>query len=122
MRYTRFSPIAAGVLLLLLADQPPTFARGNQVGHEDPWNSERIERLPPEVRSAVIRMCGNAARAAHYFVTFFDNSRVIKLHFEHLHCDEQARFCRGTSCLRQEYITKGGHYRLQKSYYGRDDD
>ena len=122
MRYTRFSPIAAGVLLLLLADQPPTFARGNQVGHEDPWNSERIERLPPEVRSAVISMSGNAARAAHYFATFFNNSRVIKLHFEHLHCDEQARFCRGTSCLRQEYISTGGHYRLQRSYYGRDDD
>ena len=40
------------------------------------------------------RMCGNAARAAHYFATFFNNSRVIKLHFEYLHCDEQARFCR----------------------------
>jgi hypothetical protein len=122
MRYTRFPPIAAGVLLLLLADQPPTFARGSQVGHEDLWNSERIDRLPPEVRSAVTRMCGNAARAAHYFATFFDNSRLIKLHFEHLHCDEQARFCRGTSCLRQEYISTGGHYRLQRSYYGRNDD
>ena len=122
MRYIRFSPIAAGVLLLLLADQPLTFARGGQVGHDDIWNSERIERLPPEVRSAVTRMCGNAARAAHYFATFFDNSRVIKLHFEHLHCDEQARFCRDTSCLRQEYISTGGHYRLQRSYYGRDDD
>jgi hypothetical protein len=122
MRYIRFSPIAAGVLLLLLADQPLTFARGGQVGHEDIWNSERIERLPPEVRSAVTHMCGNAARAAHYFATFFDNSRVIKLHFEHLHCDEQARFCRDTSCLRQEYISTGGHYRLQRSYYGRDDD
>jgi hypothetical protein len=122
MRYTRFPPIAAGVLLLLLADQPPTFARGSQVGHEDLWNSERIDRLPPEVRSAVTRMCGNAARAAHYFATVFDNSRLIKLHFEHLHCDEQARFCRGTSCLRQEYISTGGHYRLQRSYYGRNDD
>jgi len=120
MRYTRFSPIAAGVVLLLLAHQLPAFARGSQVGHEDPWNSERIDRLPPEVRSAVTRMCGNAT-AAHYFATFLDNSRLIKLHFEHLHCDEQARFCRGTSCLRQEYISAGGHYRLQRSYYGRDD-
>ena len=102
MRYTRFPPIAAGVLLLLLADQPPTFARGSQVGHEDPWNSERIDRLPPEVRSAVTRMCGNGARAAHYFATFFDYSRLIKLHFEHLHCDGLASFCRGESCLRQE--------------------
>jgi len=122
MRYTRRSPIAAGILLVLLANQPPTFARGSQVEHDDPWNSERIDRLPPEVRSAVTRMCGNGAQAAHYFATYSDNSRLIKLHFEHLHCDEQARFCRGTSCLRQEYISTGGHYRLQRSYYGRDDD
>jgi hypothetical protein len=122
MRYIRRSPIAAGILLLLLANQPPTFARGSQVGHDDPWNSERIDRLPPEVRSAVTRMCGTATRAAHYFATYFDNSRLIKLHFEHLRCDEQARFCRGTSCLRQEYISTGGHYRLMRSYYGRDND
>jgi hypothetical protein len=120
MRYIRRSPIAAGVLLLLLADQPPTFARGSQVGHEDLWNSGRIDRLPPEVRSAVTRMCGNAAQAAHYFATFLDNSRLIKLHFEQLHCDGQAQFCRGTSCLRQEYISTGGHYRLMRNYYGRD--
>jgi hypothetical protein len=122
MRYIRRSSIPAGILLLLLADQPPTFARGGQGGHDVLWNSERIDRLPPEVRSAVTRMCGNAARAAHYFATYFDNSRLIKLHFEHLHCDEQARFCRDASCLRQEYISTGGHYRLQRSYYGRDDD
>ena len=114
MRYTRRSPIAAGILLLLLANQPPTFARGSQVGHDDPWNSERIDRLPPEVRSAVTHM------AAHYFATYFDNSRLIRLHFEHLHCDEQAKFCRGTSCLRQEYISTGGHYRLMRNYYGDD--
>ena len=74
------------------------------------------------VRSAVIRMCGNGAQAAHYFATYFDNSRLIKLHFEHLHCDEQAQFCRGTSCLRQEYISTGGHDRLMRNYDGRDDD
>ena len=120
MRYTRRSPITAGILLLLLANQSPTFARGSQVGHDDPWNSERIDRLPPEVRSAVTRMCGNGAQAAHYFATYFDNSRGIRLRFEHLHCDEPAQFCRGTSCLRQEYISTGGHYRLQRNYYGDD--
>ncbi|RZN13889.1 hypothetical protein [Bradyrhizobium sp. Leo121] len=121
VRYLRRSPIAAVILLPLLANQPLTFARGSPVGHEDPWNSERIDRLPPEVRSAITRMCGNAT-AAHYFATFFDNSRLIKLHFEHLHCDKQARFCTGTSCLRQEFISTGKHYRLQRSYYGHDDD
>ena len=120
MRYMWSLPIAAGLLLLLVVNQEPTFARGSPVGHDDPWNSERIDRLPPEVRSAVTRMCGNAT-AAHYFATFLDSSRLIKLHFEHLHCDEQGRFCRDTRCLRQEYISTGGHYRLQRSYYGRDE-
>jgi hypothetical protein len=118
MRYTRLSAIVAGILLL--ANQPRTFARDSQAGRDDPWNSERIDHLPPEVRSAITRMCGNAALAAHYFATYFDNSRLIKLHFEYLHCREQAQFCRGISCLRQEYISTDGHYRLIRSYYDRD--
>jgi hypothetical protein len=120
--HTRFSVIAAGTLLLLLCNQPRALARGSQVGHDDPWNTEHIDRLPPEVRNAVIRMCRDPPRAGHYFATYFDNSRLMKLHFEHLHCDGQATFCRGDSCLHQEYISTGGHYRLMKSYYGRNND
>jgi hypothetical protein len=118
----RFSAIAAATLLLLLCNEPRTFARGSQVGHDDPWNSEHIDRLPPEVRNAVIRMCSDSPRAAHYFATYFDNSHLIKLHFEHLRCDQQAIFCKAGSCLHQEYISTGGHYRLMKSYYGRNND
>ena len=86
---------------------------------------ERVRKdypQPPEVRNAVIRMCGNPPRAGHYFATYFDNSRLIKLHFEHLHCDEQATFCKGAICLHQEYVSAGGHYRLLKSYYGSNSD
>ena len=116
----RLSAIAATIVLFSFADRP-AFARGSQVGHDDPWNSEHIERLPPEVRNAVIHMCGDP-RAGHYFATYFDNSHVIKLHFEHLHCDEQVRFCRGDDCLHQEYISTSGRYRLIRSYYGRNND
>jgi hypothetical protein len=81
----------------------------------DPWNSERIELLPPEVRNAVIRMCtDHAPRAGHYFATYFENSRLIRLHFELPQCNGRATFCRGDSCLRQEYGLTGGHYRLMK--------
>src|SRR5258706_12593520 len=93
--HARLSAIAAGIVLLLLCDQPHALARGSQVGHDDPWNSEHIDRLPPEVRNAVIRMCRDPPRAGHYFATYFDNSRLMKLHFEHLHCKGQATFCRG---------------------------
>jgi hypothetical protein len=120
--HERLSTITAGIVLLVISNQPLAFALGSQVLHDDPWNLERVERLPPEVRNAVIRMCRDPPRAGHYFATYFDNSRLMRLHFEHLHCGEQATFCRGDSCLRQDYISTGGHYRLMKSYYGRNND
>jgi len=117
----RPSAMAAAILLLSFANQP-TFARSSPAGHDNPWSSEHIERLPPEVRNAVIHMCKAPPHAGHYFATYFDNSHLIKLHFEHLHCDQQTTFCRGDSCLHQEYVSYGGHYRLTKSYYGRNND
>jgi len=119
--HARVSAVAA-ILLLSCANQSPTFARGSQVGHDDPWNPEHIDRLPPEVRYAVSRMCRDSPRAGHYFATYFDNAHSIKLHFEHLHCGDQAIFCRADSCLHQEYVSAGAHYRLIKAYYGRRDD
>jgi hypothetical protein len=113
-------PIAAAALLLGLCSQPRAVPRGSQVCHDDPWNSGHLDRLPPEVRDA--RMCGNPPRAGHYFATYFDHSRVIKLHFEHWHCDQQLPFCRGNNCLHQEYISTGGHYRLMKNYYDHGND
>jgi len=120
--HARLSAIAAGIVSLLLGNQPHVLARGSQVGHDDPWNSGRIDRLPPEVRNAVIRMCRDPPLAAHYFATYTDNSRLMKLRFEDLHCEGRASFCSGDTCLRQEYVSTGGHYRLKKSYYGRNND
>lgn len=120
--HERRSTIAAGMILLLLCVQPRAFARSSQSGHDDPWNPDHIERLPPEVRNTVIRMCLAPPRAGHYFATYFGNSHLMKLHFEHLHCDGRATFCKGDSCLHQEYISTGGRYRLKKSYYGRNND
>lgn len=118
----RLSAIGAGALLLSLCNQTHALARASQAGHDDPWSSEGIDRLPTEVRNAVIRMCGHSLHAAHYFATYVDNSRLIKLHFELLHCDEQAIFCKGDSCLQQTYVAIRGHYRLMKSYYGRSNN
>ncbi len=120
--HKRFSAFAAGIVLLSFCNQPLAFGRGSQVGHDDPWNPEHIEHLPLEVRNAVIRMCRDSPRAGHYFATYFDNSRLMKLHFEHLHCDGRPMFCRGDICLHQEYVSARGHYRLIKSYYDRNND
>jgi hypothetical protein len=67
-------------------------------------------------------MCRDPPLAGHYFATYTDNSRLMKLHFEDLHCEGQVRFCSGDTCLRQEYVSTGGHYRLKKSYFGRNND
>jgi len=117
----RLSAISAEIVVLLLCNQPQAGSR-QPGGHDDPWSSERIDRLPPEVRTAVIRMCRDSPRAGHYFATYIDHSHVMKLHFEHLHCGGQAAFCREDTCLRQEYVSTGGHYQLRKSYYGRNND
>jgi hypothetical protein len=120
--YARVAAITAGIGLVLGCNQPLAFARGSQVGHDDPWNAERIQRLPPEVRNAVNRICADVPRAGHYFATYSENSRLMKLHFEDLQCNGQPRLCRAGSCLRQEYVSTGGHYRLMKSYYDHNDD
>jgi len=57
--HARLSAIATAILLLSFANQP-AFPRGSQVLHDDPLNSEHIDRLPPEVRNVIIRMCGDA--------------------------------------------------------------
>ena len=111
----RLSAIAAAILILSFTNRP-AFARGSFVGYDPVWNSERIARLPPEVRNAVIHMCADP-RAGHYFATYPDNSHLIKLHFEHLQCDRERAFCRAGSCLQQEYVSTGGRYRLIRSYY-----
>ena len=38
-------------LLLLTFANRPALARGSKVERDDPWNSEHIDRLPPEVRT-----------------------------------------------------------------------
>ncbi|TWA97247.1 hypothetical protein [Bradyrhizobium stylosanthis] len=115
-------PAIAACVSLVFVSTPHAFARGSQGGYDAPWNPEHIDRLPLEVRNAVAHMCRSSARAAHYFATYLENSRIIRLHFEHLHCSEGGGFCRGDTCLHQEYVAQGGQYRLMKSYYGRNDD
>jgi hypothetical protein len=74
---TRTLPIMVA-LSVVQCWTPQVFARGSQVVHDEPWNSEHIDRLPPEVRDAVIHMCGSPPRAGHYFATYLDHSQVVK--------------------------------------------
>ena len=89
----RLSEIAAAILILSFASRP-ALARGSPVGYDPVWSSERIARLPPEVRNAVTHICADP-RAGDYFATYFDNSHLIKLHFEHLQCDREGSVLQG---------------------------
>ena len=51
--------------------------------------------MPSCLRSEANRV--HAPRAGHYFATYFDNSRLIRLHFELLQCNGRATG-RGTNC------------------------
>jgi len=115
-------PISFALLTILLCGQSAVLARGSQVLHDDPWNSEHIDHLPPEIREAVIHMCGSAPRAGHYFATYLDHAQVVKLHYEHFHCAGRTKFCNGGECLHQQYLSTGGHFRLIKNYYGSGSD
>jgi hypothetical protein len=111
--------IAIGFLFVLDCAQSSALARGSAVIHDDPWDPARIDRLPPDVRRAVLHMCPERPTAAHYFATYLDNSKIVRLHFEYFNCEGKLGFCRdATSCLREEFVSSDSRYRLLRSYYG----
>jgi hypothetical protein len=112
--------ITVGVSLSFISHASPAFAGGRPFS-EDRWNPEHINQLPAEVRNAITRMCGESSRAEHYFATYFQNSRLIVLHFEHFRCGGRGALCNQAGCLHQVYVSTGGCYRLLRSYYGPED-
>jgi hypothetical protein len=114
--------ILALMSLVLTGHSSTAFARGGLSNRDPPSSSERIDRLPEEVRNAVVRLCAERPSAAHYFATYSENSRLMNLHFEHFQCQTNKAFCTQEGCLRQVYILREGHYRLLRSYYGPGSD
>ena len=113
--------ITTGALLSFICQMSPAVARSSLDTADHPWNPEHINQLPPEVRIAVSRLCGPSLRAAHYFATYSENSRLLNLHFEHSQCQSQ-KVCTQAGCLHQIYVFSAGHYRLLRSYYGPSND
>jgi hypothetical protein len=108
----------ATIFAVLLSGSFPAVA---QKIHDPPWNSEHIDRLPPEVRNAVLARCATIPSAGHYFATYGPDR--LTLHFEHFHCDHVAEaYCKGAQCLHQVYRLSGGHYSLVKTGYGSENE
>ena len=113
--------ITTGALLSFICHMSPAVARSGLGTADHPWNPEHIDQLPAEVRNAIRNLCGPSLRAAHYFATYSENSRLLNLHFEHSQCQSQ-KACTQAGCLHQVYVLSGGRYRLLKSYYGPGND
>jgi hypothetical protein len=106
--------VAVG-MLAAISQASLAFARGGGSHVEDPWNPQHIEGLPSEVRNVLAHMC-SSPRAEHQFASYFQNSRVLVLHFEHWRCGECDPLCTPAGCLHQVYVSTGGRYRLLRSY------
>jgi hypothetical protein len=113
--------LAASLVVVALSAQSGALARGG-FPHDDPWNAEHIDRLPPEVRDSVVRMCEAKPNAAHYFATYLDHARIIRLLFEHFACEGTHAYRDPSGCLHEEFELSGSHYHLARSYYDRCND
>ena len=91
-----------------------TLAKGTTYRSEDRFNPQHIQSLPPEIRASIEHQC-DLPRALHDFAAYSDD-RIV-LHYEHFYCQGRDVFCNASGCLHQVYVSSGGHYRLQRSYY-----
>jgi hypothetical protein len=83
---------------------------------ENLYEPQHFESLPPEIRSAIAKIC-SAPRAMHVFAEYSEGANRITLHFERFYCQGRDVFCNASGCLHQVYILSNGHYRLEHSYY-----
>ena len=67
-------------------------------------------------------MCKVKPTPEQYFATYFDDARIIKLHFERFNCEGQPIYREVDRCLHEGFILSGSHYRLLKTYYDRCGD
>ena len=116
----KFALIAVG-LLAIISQVPLAFGRAGGIHAENPWNPQHITGLPPEIRNVLGLVCA-APRAQHQFAGYFQNSRVLVLHFERFRCGDRGARCTQACCLHQVYVSTGGQYRLLRSYYAAGGD
>jgi hypothetical protein len=118
--FTRLT--ASCLLLLVICPQSTALARGGGLPRDEPMNAERVDRLPPEVRDSVLHMCRARPEVGHYFATYVEHARMIKLHFEYFDCEGKQMYRHAGLCLHEEFTLSGSSYRQTKASYGRCDD
>jgi hypothetical protein len=110
------------MLLAIVGPAAPAIGRRGMSNTDSPWNPEHIIRLPKEITRTLARVCISSPHAGHYFATYFENSRLISLHYEHVQCQTRQPLCTQAGCLHELYVLNGTRYRILRSYYGTRND
>jgi hypothetical protein len=92
-------------------------AKGGNMANQDPYKTQYVESLPPEVRAALIHQCSSTVKALPNFASHPENTGRIVLRFEYFYCNSGGTFCGPSGCLHQIYVSSHGHYKLLRSYY-----
>jgi hypothetical protein len=122
---TRFVLFYAALLFAALA-VGSTQAGARTASHErEVWNTARIDALPPELRSRVMRLeraCGAPVSAAKLFVLHLraSGTQFITLHFDDFQCENRHVLCREIECLHEVYMRSGSSFRLVLSIHAVD--
>ena len=113
--------IAAFAILSMVQQ---SFGRGG-FASENPWSTEHIDALPPEIRSELRKWeiaCGGTSTAGHYFAVHLEvnGTRFIALHFEGYRCPGSSTLCRRGECLHEIYATTHSRFHRVLSLYAQD--
>ena len=109
----------AFTLSLLCCSQ--SSAKGGNMANQDPYKTQYVESLPPEVRAALTHQCRSTAKALINFASYTDTRRIV-LRFVYFYCNSGSTFCGPSGCLHQIYVSSHGHYGLLRSYYSPAED
>jgi hypothetical protein len=120
---TRFVVFCAALLFAVLA--VGSMHAAARTHDRELWNTARIDALPPELRSRVMRLeraCGAPVSAAKLFVLHLraSGTQFITLHFDDFHCENRNVVCRGSECLHEVYVRSGSSFRLALSIHAVD--
>jgi hypothetical protein len=123
---TRFFLFCAALLFAALTVGSTQAMSRNATSHDrEVWNTARIDALPPELRSRVMRLersCGAPLSAAKLFALHLSASgtRFIALHFDDFRCENRDVLCTGSECLHEVYVRSGSSFRLALSIHAVD--
>jgi hypothetical protein len=122
---TRFVLFHAALLLASLAIGSTQGVARTASADREIWNTARIEALPPELRSRVMRLesaCGAPVSAAKLFVIHLraSGTQFITLHFDDFYCKNRDVLCRGSECLHEVYVRSGSSFWLALSIHAVD--